>query len=169
MRRPVPCRPCANAASPRSASAQMMISCSWSSSFLSCGGSSAVQGQRTRSAAKIYNCSARSANALARLRGRRETGNRPNSERRARKGRLSSAERTSRQPPSVRSYDHVFCLAMEASMSSNTSFSPIVWKAPKYFIAVAQGGLLTQRCGEAESAERKIETMTENETTRSTQ
>ena len=31
------------------------------------------------------------------------------------------------------------------------------------------GGLLTQRCGEAESAERKIETMTENETTRSTQ
>ena len=59
---------------------------------------------------------------------------------------------------------------MEASMSSNTSFSPIVWKAPKYFIAVAMGGgLLTQRCGEAESAERKIETMTENETTRSTQ
>ena len=58
---------------------------------------------------------------------------------------------------------------MEASMSSNTSFSLIVWKAPKYFIAVALGGLLTQRCGEAESAERKIETMTENETTRSTQ
>ena len=54
-------------------------------------------------------------------------------------------------------------------MSSNTSFSPIVWKVPKYFIAVALGGLLTQRCGEAESAERKIETMTENETTRSTQ
>ena len=114
MRRPVPCRPCANAASPRSASAQMMISCSWSSSFLSCGGSSAVQGQRTRSAAKIYKCSARSAHARARLRGHRETGNRPNSERRARKGRLRSAERTS-------------------------------------------------------SAERKIETMTENETTRSTQ
>ena len=86
MRRPVPCRPCANAASPRSASAQMMISCSWSSSFLSCGGNSAVQGQRTRSAAKIYKCSARSANTLARLRGRRETGNRPNSERRARNG-----------------------------------------------------------------------------------
>ena len=140
MRRPVPCRPCANAASPRSTSAQMMISCSWSSSFLSCGGSSAVQGQRTRSAAKIYKCSARSANTLARLRGHRETGNRPNSERRARKGRLSSAERTSRQPPSVRSYDHVFCLAMEASMSSNTSFSLIVWKAPKYFIAVALVG-----------------------------
>ncbi len=59
---------------------------------------------------------------------------------------------------------------MEASMSSNTSFSPIVWKVPKYFIAVTLvGGLLTQRCGEAESAERKIETMTENETTRSTQ
>ena len=61
---------------------------------------------------------------------------------------------------------------MEASMSSNTSFSPIVWKVPKYFIAVALvvvGGLLAQRCGEAESAERKIETMTENETTRSTQ
>ena len=45
---------------------------------------------------------------------------------------------------------------MEASMSSNTSFSPIVWKVPKYFIAVALvGGLLAQRCGEAESAERK--------------
>lgn len=59
---------------------------------------------------------------------------------------------------------------MEVSMSSNTSFSPIEWKAPKYFIAVALvGGLLTQRCGEAESAERKIETMTENEITRSTQ
>lgn len=59
---------------------------------------------------------------------------------------------------------------MEASMSSNTSFSPIVWKVPKYFIAVALvGGLLAQRCGEAESAERKIETITENETTRSTQ
>ena len=60
---------------------------------------------------------------------------------------------------------------MEASMSSNTSFSLIVWKAPKYFIAVAMvgGGLLTQRCGEAESAERKIETTTENETTRPTQ
>ena len=54
-------------------------------------------------------------------------------------------------------------------MSSNTSFSLIEWKAPKYFIAVALGGLLAQRCGEAESAERKIETMTENETTRSTQ
>ena len=51
-------------------------------------------------------------------------------------------------------------------MSSNTSFSPIVWKVPKYFIAVALGGgLLMQRCGEAESAGRKIETMTENETT----
>ena len=59
---------------------------------------------------------------------------------------------------------------MEASMSSNTSFSLIVWKAPKYFIAVALvGGGLTQRCGEAESAERKIETTTENETTRPTQ
>ena len=61
---------------------------------------------------------------------------------------------------------------MEASMSSNTSFSLIVWKAPKYFIAVALvggGWLLTQRCGEAESAERKIETTTENETTRPTQ
>ena len=56
---------------------------------------------------------------------------------------------------------------MEASMSSNTSFSPIEWKAPKYFIAVALVGGSSRR--DAESAERKIETMTENETTRSTQ
>ena len=70
------------------------------------------------------------------------------------KGRLGSAERTSRQPPPVRSYDHALCLAMEASMSSNTSFSPIVWKVPKYFIAVALVGGSSRRDAERRRAQR---------------